>query len=204
MNPDQDNNVFRTGAAIAEHLSLACTYATTLRGLQQYARECLAILERNGHFIATITYAMWDSLILALSHCSDSGKEATGFPKLFKQLRKYVRREHELFPQIQAQEQRLRGLNMQRKVENWRNNVVAHRKSKSNFATFYKQSPISLDEIEQLIDELLEILHEFSTPLWMEMYDLSELVQESRRGVDQLVASMKTEAGLSLPQPTGS
>jgi hypothetical protein len=165
-------------------------------------QNSITTLERNGHFIATITYALWDSLILALSHCSDSGKEATGFPKLFKQLRKYVRKEHELFPQIQAQEQRLRGLNMQRKVESWRNNVIAHRKSRSDFATSYNR--ISLDEIEQLIDELLEILHEFSTPLWMERYDLSEIVQESRRGVDRLVTSMKTEAGSSLPQPTGS
>jgi hypothetical protein len=199
MNPDQDQNPSRTVAAIAEHLSLARIYAATLRGLQQYARECPAILERNGHFVGTITYAMWNSLILALSHCSDNGKEATGFPKLFKQLRKYVPKENELFPQIEAQDQRLRRLNIQRKIEKWRNNAVAHRKNISDLATFSKQNLISLDEIEPLIEELLEILHTFSIPLWSEMHDLSDLVQESRRGVDQLITSMKRETRGSLP-----
>jgi hypothetical protein len=58
MNPDQDKNLARTAAAIAEHLSLACTYAATLRGLQQYVRKSPATLEKNSHFVATITYAM--------------------------------------------------------------------------------------------------------------------------------------------------
>jgi hypothetical protein len=63
----------------------------------------------------------------------------------------------------------------------------------SDVASFYKNNAPSLDEIEPLIDELLEILNEVSILLWMEAHDLSGLVEESRRGVDQLVTSMKTE-----------
>src|SRR5881397_2207240 len=78
MNPEQDENLLTTAKIIAQHLAFAWNYSATLRGLQQYARECPTILDRNGHFVATITYALWDSLLLKLSHCSDNRREATG------------------------------------------------------------------------------------------------------------------------------
>jgi hypothetical protein len=62
MNPDEDKNTFLTAEAIADHLAHAWSYSATLRGLQHYSRKCPAILDRNGHFVATITYGMWYSL----------------------------------------------------------------------------------------------------------------------------------------------
>jgi len=194
MNPDQDKNLLSTAITIAQHLAFAWNYSATLRGLQQYARECPAILDRNGHFVATITYALWDSLFLKLSHCSDNRKEATGFPKLFKQLRTYLPKPHKLAPQLQAQERRLRGLEVQRKVENWRNQVVAHHTITSDFDAFYKMNVVSLDEIERVIGELDEILHVFMIPLWTQCVMVRDLGQYAREGVDQFVTSMKKEA----------
>ena len=166
MNPDQDNNLSDTAAAIADHLAWARTYSATLRALQQYARESPAILDSNGHFVATITYAMWYALFLKLSHCTDLRKEATGFPKLFKQLRAYLPKQHKLFPEIQAQVQRLHELEAQKKVENWRHKVIAHHTITTDFGTFYKKNVVSLDEVERLIDAMNCMLHAFSIPLW--------------------------------------
>ncbi|MGH7826748.1 MAG: hypothetical protein ACREQ7_16440 [Candidatus Binatia bacterium] len=190
MNPDQDKNLSSTAATIADHLARAWNYCATLRGLQRYARECPAILDSNGHFIATITYALWDSLFLNLSHCSDNRKEATGFPKLFRQLRAHLPEGHELVPQVQAQERRLRGLDVQKKVETWRNQVVAHHTITSDFEAFYKKNVVSLDEIEQVICELNEILHVFTLPLWHQCFMVRDLGQHAREGVDRLVTCM--------------
>ena len=172
----------------------ASNYSATLRGLQQYARECPTVLDRNGHFVTTITYALWDSLFLKLSHCSDKRKEAIGFPKLFKQLRTYLPHGHELGLRIQEQEQHLRKLEVQKKVENWRNQTVAHYTITHDFDIFYKKNIVSLDEIELVICELNEILHIFTIPIWNQYFMVKDLAQHARKGVDQLVISMNKEA----------
>jgi hypothetical protein len=75
MNDDQRKNLDITATAISQHLVFAWNYAATLRSFQRHTRESAAILERTGHFIATITRAMWDALLLQLSHCSDRRSE---------------------------------------------------------------------------------------------------------------------------------
>ena len=194
MNPDQDKNLFSTAKTVAEHLAFAWNYSATLRGLQQYTRECPAILKRNEHFVTTIWYALWYALFLKLSHCSDSRKEATGFPKLFKQLRAYLPKRHELVAQVQAQERRLNGLDVQRKVENWRNQVIAHHTITGDFNTFYKENVVSLDEIERMINEMNESLHIFTILLWSQWFMVRDLDKHAREGVDHFVASMKKDA----------
>jgi AbiU2 len=194
MNPEQDKNLFSIAKTIAEHLAFAWNYFATLRGLQQYTRECPAILKRNEHFVSTIWYTLWYTLFLKRSHCSDSRKEATGFPKLFKQLRAYLPKQHALVAQVQAQERHLKGLDVQRKVENWRNQVIAHHTITSDFTTFYKKNVVSLDEIEQMISEMNESLHVFTIPLWSQLFMVRDLEQHAREGMDQFVASMKKDA----------
>jgi hypothetical protein len=107
---------------------------------------------------------MWVSLLLKLRHCSDTQKDATGFPKLFKQLRAYLPPNSELRSQVQAQERRLYALDIQKLVEKWRNEVIAHHTITGDFKIFRQSNSLSLDEIEPLIDELSKIPHstEFS------------------------------------------
>jgi Sodium/hydrogen exchanger family len=90
MNPDQEQNLLHTVTTIAEHLAFTSNYVATLRGLQEYASEDPTALDRIGPLTSTIHSAMWNSLVLKLSHCSDTQKNATGFPKLFKQLRGFL------------------------------------------------------------------------------------------------------------------
>jgi chromate transporter len=94
MNDDQKKNLEITAMAIGQHLAFASNYVATLRGFQKHTRESAAILELTGHFIATVTRAMWEALILKLSHCSDNGRKAIGFPRLFKQLKAYLPEPH--------------------------------------------------------------------------------------------------------------
>lgn len=195
MNADQEKNISGTFAAIGDHLAWAWNYAATLRGLQDHTRESRTALERVEHFIATIFYAMWYALLLKLSHCTDEVKHATGFPKLFKQLRSYLPKQHELFPQIQAQKERLSRLDAQRRVKRWRDKVIAHHTITGDFRSFYEDNVVSLDEIEVLLDELNDILHLFSVPLCSEVFAVKDLIPEARKDVDLLVTSLKKEDG---------
>jgi hypothetical protein len=194
MNADQEQNLLCTVTTIADHLGYAWNYAATLRGLQQYARECPDVLDRIGHFITTIYFAMWTALLLKLRHCSDTHKNVTGFPKLFKQLLAYLPSNSELRSQVQTQERRLHGLDIQRRVEKWRNEVIAHHTITGDFDIFRQMTPVSLDDIEPLIDELSKILHVFSVHLWNQYFPVNDIGQYTRGEVDYLVASLKQAA----------
>jgi hypothetical protein len=197
MNLDQVKNVSDTMQAIADHLTWAWNYVATLRSLQHYTRESPAVLDKVGHFIATIHTAIWYALFLKLSHCSDIGKDATGFPKLFKQLQSYLPKQHKLFPQIQVQKECLGSLDMQKRVKKWRDQVIAHHTNIGDFSMFYKANVVPLDEIELSLNELNKILHVFSIPLCSQIFMVTDLIPEARKDVDLFVTSMKKAAGAS-------
>jgi len=193
MNPDQEQNAFRTAETIAEQLVYAWNYCATLRALQRHAREAPAVLDLSGHFVSTITLALWDALFLKLAHCSDKRKGATGFPKLFKQLRAYLPKVDVLRDRVDEQEQRLSLLEVRSKVDNWRNQVVAHHTVTRSFDEFYKQNVCSLDEIEELIQVLKGALHSLSLELWNQGFSIEDLGHHAHQGVDRIVKAMKTE-----------
>ena len=192
MNPEQDNNTFATAETIAEHLVYAWNYSATLRALQRHARECPDVLDSNGHLVSTITLALWDALFMKLAHCSDRRKEATGFPKLFKQLRACLPENHPLRDRITEKERELASLQTQKKVENWRKQVVAHHTITRDFSEFYKESVCSLDDIEALARELNDILHSFSLEMWNQGFCVEDLKHHARHGVDKMIKDMKT------------
>jgi hypothetical protein len=109
-------------------------------------------------------------------------------------MRAYLKGDKLVLQMVKEQEQRLRKLDVQRKIEKWRNQIVAHYTITSGFEAFYREHSVSLDEIERLIGELDEILHAFARPLLGQIFMVSDLGQHAREGVDQLVASMKKDA----------
>ncbi len=194
MNPERYQNAFATAKTIAEHLVYAWNYCATLRALQRHAQEAPGTLDAHGHLISTLTYALWDALFLKLAHCSDKRKEATGFPKLFKQLRAYLPTSDPLRNSVDKQERRLAGLHARKKVENWRNQVVAHYTITSDFLEFYKTNVCSLDEIESLVRELNQILHEFSLEIWNQGFCVEDLGQHAQQGVDRIIEAIERDA----------
>jgi hypothetical protein len=194
MNADQEQNLLHTAKTISDHLVYAWNYVGTLRGLQHYARECPDVLNKIGHFIGTVHPAIWFELFLKLSHCSDEHRNSTGFPKFFKQLLTYLPEHSEFRFKVKAQKKRFHELDIQKRVKNWRNQVIAHYTITDNFDIFRQSNQTSLDEIELLIDELSEILHCFSVPLLRQHYAVTNLAQYAREDVDRLVAGLKKTA----------
>jgi VanZ family protein len=58
MDQNQKRNAFRTAETIAENLVYAWNYCATLRALQRHAPECPHVLDTNGHFFSTLTFAL--------------------------------------------------------------------------------------------------------------------------------------------------
>ena len=195
MNSDQEKNVAKTIETIAEHLVKAWNYYATLKALQQHAKASPDILDNHAHFLSTITFALWNDLFLKLAHCSDRRKEASGFPKLFKQLRAYLPDPHRLRGQVDRAEENFNRLQVRSKVENWRSQVIAHHTIVSGFDDFYKKNVCSLDEIKPFINELNALLHVFSLQLSVDqcpqVFCVQDLGPLASQGVDRLVQAMK-------------
>ncbi|MCL5406003.1 MAG: hypothetical protein M1398_04670 [Deltaproteobacteria bacterium] len=190
MNSDLDQNAFRTAETLAEHLAYAWNYLATLKALQRHANESPNILDTSPHFFSTIMLALWADLFLKLAHCSDKRKEATGFPKLFKQLRAYLPQPHHLRNRVDKAERQLNLLQVRTKVENWRNLVIAHYTITREFEEFYKKNVCSLDEVESLIRALNALLHSFSVDLWSQVFVVEDMAHHACQGVDRLVQGM--------------
>ena len=95
---------------------------------------------------------------------------------------------------IQAQERRISVLEVQKKVENWRNQVLADYTITSGSASFYRDNVVSLDEVEQLLEELDEILHIFTMQLLDKCFMVKDLCEYAHEDVDRLVDGLKKEA----------
>ena len=191
MNVEQDRNAFKTADTIADHLVYAWNYHATLRALQRHARETADVLDAHGHFISTVTYAIWDALFLEIAHCSDRRKEAMGFPTLFKQLRVYLPEDHGLRGSVDQQERAIASLHARQKLENWRNQMVAHHTTIGESSKFYTRNVCSLDEIEALIRAFNKILHSLSIKMWNQAFCVEDLGSRASQGVDRLVEMMK-------------
>jgi len=95
---------------------------------------------------------------------------------------------------IQAQERRLSVLEVQKKVENWRHKIIAHYAITSGFADFDRDNVVSLDEIEQMLEELDNILHIFTIQLLDKCFMVKGLCEHAHEDVNRLVAGLKKEA----------
>lgn len=137
---------------------------------------------------------MWDALFLKLAHCSDKRREAIGFPELFRQLRAYLPKGHELLGKVKEHEQRIHEMEPQKKVSNWRHQLLAHYTIHGSFDDFYKTNLCSLEEIESLISKYDEILHTYSLPLLEQVFVVKDLGVQAAKGVDRFISCMKNES----------
>ena len=191
MNKDQQRNLLRTADAIGDHLAWAWNYVATLRALQKHARSRPKLIEKHNHFFSTVMFAMWDALFLKLSHCSDKNRNATGFPRLFKELRAYLPQEPKVRAAVSKQEQVLLRLTARRKIENWRDEAVAHRTFAADCRQFFEDNKCTLDEVEKLVSRYQRILHSFTFPLFDLGFRVRDHGPRAHRGVNRLMASMK-------------
>lgn len=196
MNSNQRNNLLSTADAIGDHLAHSWNYCATLRAFQRYSKKRPDVLNHYGHFVATITYSIWDTLFMKLHHCVDVRREAIGFPKLFKQMRAYLASDKNLMSKINQDEKKIKVTQTQKKIVNWRHHVVAHYtvKDSHDFAAFYANNVCNLDEIENLISEYQNILNYYSYELLDHVFLVKDLGTHAHLGVDQIVNAMIIKA----------
>jgi hypothetical protein len=190
MNKNQQRNLIGTADAIGGHLALAWNYVATLRALQKHARSHPKLIEAHNHFFFTITQALWDVLLLKLSHCSDTTKEAKGFPKLFKQLKKYLPEEAALQKTIKKQEKILQRLATQEKVKKWRNEIIAHHTHAADGQQFFEDNQFTLDEVDKLVTKHRDILHAFTFSLFDLGFRIKDHGSRAHKGIKKLFASL--------------
>ena len=193
MNQDQHKNLMETADAIGDQLSWVWNYIATLRELQKYAQSRAELIERNNHFFFTIIQAMWDSLLLKLSHCSDDSKKgkAMGFPKLFKQLKAYGHNDPTLHAIVGKQEVVLQRLSIKLKVEKWRNEILAHHTQAVTSLDFYEKNRCTLEEVEKLVSKYQRILHTFTFPLLNFGFRIRDHGPRAHRGVKKLLSALE-------------
>ncbi|MFH1700536.1 MAG: hypothetical protein ABIE07_08105 [Candidatus Zixiibacteriota bacterium] len=191
MNKNQQRNLIETADAIGSHLALTWNYVATLRALQKHARSHPKLIEAHNHFIFTITQALWDVLLLKLSHCSDNTKKAKGFPKLFNQLKKYLPEGAALKKTIKKQEKVLQRLATLEKVKKWRNEIIAHHTYAADGPQFFEDNQVTLDEVGKLVTKHRDILHAFTFPLFDLGFRIKDHGPRAHRGVNKLFASLK-------------
>lgn len=193
MNQDQQKNLIKTADAIGDQLSWVWNYISTLRELQKYAKTHPELIVRNNHFFFTIMQAMWDALLLKLSHCSDDSKKgkAIGFPKLFKQLRAYKLDDQNLHAILQKQESALQRLSIKLKVEKWRNEILAHHTQAVTSPEFYEKNKCTLKEVEKLVAKYQNILHTFTFPLLNLGFRIRDHGPRAHRGVKKLLIALE-------------
>lgn len=193
MNEEQRRNLLSAADAIGDHLAHAWNYTATIRALQRHAQHCPEVFAKHAHFIATVTYAIWDALFLKLSHCADKRREAFGFPKFFKQIRKYLEPHDDVVQSMEQYEGELNALHVREKAAKWRNHVVAHYTLKGDDVAFYEDNVCKIDEIENLVSTYQRILNFYSLKLLDMNFMVKDLGPKAQDGVDRLVGGLCTE-----------
>jgi len=195
MNEDQRKTILSTADTIGDHLAWAWNYIATLRALQRHARRCPEVFDKHAHFVSTLTYSIWDALFLKLNHCTDKRKEAIGFPRLFKQIRKYLEPQAAPVSKIDDHEGELDALRAKDKVANWRNRVVAHYTLHDEHAAFFEDNVCSFDEIEELISRYQKLLNFYAFELFDMQFMVKDFGPKAHEAIDQVFAALCAEQG---------
>jgi hypothetical protein len=195
MNEEQRKNVLATADTIGDHLAWAWNYISTLRALQRHAQRCPDIFDKHAHFVSTLTYSIWDALFLKLNHCTDKRKEAIGFPRLFKQIRKYMEEQSAIVSKIDEHEVELDTYGAKHKVGNWRNHVVAHYTLRNGETAFFEDNVCSFYEIEDLISKYQELLNFYSFELLDIQFMVKDFGPKAHEATDQVFTALCAEQG---------
>jgi hypothetical protein len=194
MNQEGRKNILATADTIGDQLAWAWNYIATLRALQRHARACPDAFGKHAHFVLTLTHSIWDALFLRLSHCTDKRKEAIGFPRLFKQVRKYLQPQDALMSKVDEHERELDTLRTKEKIANWRNRVVAHYTLKEDDA-FFQDNVCSFEEIEDLISRYQNLLNFYGFKLLDMQFMVKDLGAKAHEAVDRIFAALCAEQG---------
>ncbi|OHB67460.1 MAG: hypothetical protein A2Y76_14645 [Planctomycetes bacterium RBG_13_60_9] len=189
MNANQRKKIEETIDGLCENLVWAWAYFRTLAGLHEVAKTSKESLDAYPQLISCVYHGLFDALFLRLHHFIDGSRNAGGFPSLFKILRRYCPVDTDLMRQIEEDERRLREEASAQKINNWRNQVVAHFTSARNDPDFFSDNRLRLSEISGLIVLLENCLEGYSMKLLQRendtRYPSDEVINEVSRLLKQ-------------------
>lgn len=171
MNASQQKNIEEAIDNLCENLVWTWAYYHTLSGLHKVAKDLPTLLDPYPQFISCLYHGLFDALFLKLHHFVDSSKGASGFPSLFKLLRRYCPDDNALLDQIRIDEESLSKEANVHKITNWRNQVVAHLTRSHRDSEFFADNRLHFSEIQELIAFLESTIETYSKRLLQRVND---------------------------------
>ena len=161
MNPDHQQNLEEVIDSLCENLVWAWNYYHILEGLHEEASVSRAQVDRFPSLMSCLWSAFFDALFIKLNHFIDRTKNVHSFYYLFKLIRRYLPDNKDLLSKIEVHESKFHKAAdpIIEKIENWRNQAVAHLTRASRDDRFYEENKMHLNEIKiflQLSDMILE------------------------------------------------
>ena len=205
MNEDQKKNIEGTIDSLCENLVWTWGYHQALFSMHTHARKSNNFTETYPQLTSCLYHGLFDALFLRLYHFIDSSKGASGFPYLFKIIRKYCHDDQTLIQLVSNHEKLFIKEKIIDKIRKWRNEVVAHLTQTQRDQSFYKDNQLHLTEIEHIILLFEEILEEYSHMLLKRFNDTKfpseKLACEISEIVSKYYAEQVTEEG---PPPSSA
>jgi len=171
MNIDQQKNTEEAIDSLCENLVWTWAYFRALSGLHTVAKTSPQSLDAYPQLVSSLYHALFDALFLKLHHFIDPSKHASGFPNLFKLLRRYDPADTNLLQRVKLDENRFSEEANLKKISVWRNEVVAHLTRSHLNSEFFTNNQLHLSEIEYLIVFLEDTLETYSQTLLQRFND---------------------------------
>jgi len=192
LTQSQRDQLTAVAEVLDEQLSRAWNYVGLLNTLSKEYDADDRIFKTHSHFFGSIAEPLWDALMLKMHHCVDTRREAHGFPKLFKLIRRCCAADPETLDAVDVLEKSIRTDEVADKIRRWRNEIIAHRAhSKLSFPTFRNKNRCKIHEIGLLVGEYQGVLNRFAVELIQLRFHPYEFNQFASESVRDLIENLK-------------
>ena len=177
MNIEQHKNIEQAIDSLCENLVWSRAYHSALLSLHTIAKTDPLALDQYPQAVSCLYHGLFDALFLRLYHFIDRTKGASGLPALFKLLRRYYGEDRDMLNQISFDERCIGEVSDLKKIDNWRNQIVAHMTNSKRNTTFFTDNRLHLSELGALIDVFENTVQHYSHRLLQRNNDTSPPAQ---------------------------
>jgi len=195
MNPVQKDNIEKVIDSLSQNLVWAWNYYHFLEGLHEEAKESNEQVERFPCIISCLWLAVFEALFVRMNHFIDRTKNVHSFFYLFKLIRCYLPENTELKSKISEHKNKLLKTAdpIIEKIENWRNQAVAHLTPASIDEQFHEENVMHLKEIKNYLELSCEILNTYSCDILNRIDDTVSESLTQKKEIKSLFDSLRAE-----------
>jgi hypothetical protein len=187
MNIDHNKNIEQSIDDLCENLVWTWAYFRVINGLHIAAKSFPESLVPYPQLISCLYHGLFDVLFIKIYNFIDPSKEARGFPKLFKLLRKYLSDNTNLMAQVKNDEERFKKEENIEKIKKWRHEVTAHLTQSFRDQSFFSSNRLHLTELEELLKLLEKTLENYSFILLQRFNDTQHPSKEIESEIEKLL-----------------